>query len=178
MNLHCSVDLETLDNVASSKILSIGAVVFNTDGTFLSTFHRNLIINGQEARSMSHDTLMWWFKQSDAARAAFTTPSVLCTHIEPTMKAFNQWVDQFKGVKMWSNGANFDLPIIAHALRQLDIVPAWPFWQERCYRTIKAMYKQQCPEPKREGEHHNALDDAKHQAHHLIAIHRAVGGIL
>lgn len=178
MSLHCQVDLETLDNIASSKILSIGAVVFNSDGTFLSTFHRNLLLTGQEDRSISHDTLMWWFKQSDEARAAFTSPSVTCAHIKPTLTAFNQWVGQFKGIKMWSNGANFDLPILAHAMRQHELVPAWAFWDERCHRTMKATYKQLAPEPKREGTYHNALDDAKHQAHHLIAIHRAVGGIL
>ena len=181
MSLHCMVDLETLDNVASSKILSIGAVVFNSEGTFLSTFYRNINIDGQEDRSISHDTLLWWFKQSDAARSAFTAPTASKHPLLATLTAFNQVVSPHKNIKLWSNGANFDLPILAHAMRQKGIQPAWAFWDERCFRTMKAQYKQAVPEAKREGDYHNALDDAKHQAHHLIAIHRAraaSGGIL
>jgi len=181
MSLHCMIDLETLDNVASSKILSIGAVVFNHEGTFLSTLYRNISIDGQEDRSISHDTLLWWFKQSDAARAAFTAPlekGVARHSLHGTLTTLNHWLQPYKGIKLWSNGANFDLPILGHALRQARMSPNWDFWNERCYRTVKAMYKGKVPEPTREGDHHNALDDAKHQAHHLIAIHRAVGGIL
>lgn len=184
MSLHCMVDLETLDNVASAKILSIGAVVFNSDGIILSTLYRNITIDGQEDRSISHDTLLWWFKQSDAARGAFTAPlpaGVVRHSLHGTLHALNHWLQPYKGIKMWSNGANFDLPILAHAMRQKGLAPSWDFWNERCFRTIKAQYKQSVPEPERKGEHHNALDDAKHQAHHLIAIHRAFaaqGGVL
>ena len=44
----------------------------------------------------------------------------------------------------------------------------WKFWNDRCYRTIKSMHPE-VPMP-RTGTHHNALDDAKTQALHLMAI--------
>jgi exodeoxyribonuclease VIII len=44
----------------------------------------------------------------------------------------------------------------------------WEFWKDRCYRTIKNCYPD-VPFDRR-GTHHNALDDARSQALHLIAI--------
>ncbi len=178
MTLHCMIDLETLDNVATSKILSLGAVVFNTEGSFLQTFYSVCDLDSQPDRTICHDTLMWWFKQSDQARQAFTGPMVRPRHLREVLMSFNIQLAGHKGIKMWSNGANFDLPMVGQAMRSYGLKPAWAFWDERCHRTVKALYKEQCPEPKREGTYHNALDDAKHQAHHLLAIHRAVGGIL
>lgn len=44
----------------------------------------------------------------------------------------------------------------------------WPHWNDRCYRTLKAMR----PDVKMErtGTHHNAVDDATSQARHALAL--------
>jgi inhibitor of KinA sporulation pathway (predicted exonuclease) len=48
------------------------------------------------------------------------------------------------------------------------IKPYYKFWNERCYRTVKNQY----PDVKltRTGTYHNALDDARTQAEHLVQI--------
>jgi inhibitor of KinA sporulation pathway (predicted exonuclease) len=45
----------------------------------------------------------------------------------------------------------------------------WKFYNDRCYRTLKAMYPH-IKMPKRTGTHHNALDDAISQVNHLILL--------
>lgn len=177
MNKHLMIDLETLNTTADAKVLSIGAVLFNAEGTMLNTFYRVLDLDEQQTRSMSHDTLHWWLQQSDEARNAFTNPTVHRHKPINTLTALMQMVSSNKNLYVWSNGADFDLPIISHMCRQYDVKVAWPFWNHRCYRTVKALNKD-VPASPREGVYHNALDDAKYQAQHLIEIHRAKGGIL
>lgn len=177
MSRHCMIDLETLDTIASAKVLSIGAVVFDENGSIFNTFYRNIDIDDQASRSISHDTLMWWLKQSEAARVALTNPQVKKHLLRTSLLVLSQMIEGYKGIKVWSNGANFDLPILAHAYQQCSLKAAWNFWDERCYRTVKSLHRKVAA-PERTGDYHNALDDAKYQAQHLIAIHKSVGGIL
>ena len=53
------------------------------------------------------------------------------------------------------------------------IKPAWPYRNNRCYRTLKGLLP--AIELERSGTHHNALDDAITQARHLQKIVRTLG---
>ncbi|MHB0978446.1 MAG: 3'-5' exoribonuclease domain-containing protein [Minisyncoccota bacterium] len=55
-----------------------------------------------------------------------------------------------------------------YAYHALDMKQPWKFWNNRCYRTLKNMF----PEVPfvRIGIAHDALDDAKSQAEHAVAI--------
>jgi len=77
---------------------------------------------------------------------------------------------------MWGNGASFDNVILSETYLRLGMKAPWPFWKNKCYRTAKGMYP--AVEINRSGTHHNALDDARSQAEHLIAIDAAHGGFL
>ena len=55
------------------------------------------------------------------------------------------------------------------AYRACGMPQPWPFWNNRCFRTVKNIFSQ-VPAP-RHGIAHHALDDAERQARHLIAIH-------
>lgn len=55
-------------------------------------------------------------------------------------------------------------------VRAAGLEQPWAFWNDRCYRTLKARSELKIA---RTGTHHNALDDAKSQALHLITIWRA-----
>ena len=68
-------------------------------------------------------------------------------------------------------GAGFDNVIIENAYKAVGMKRPWTPWDDRCYRTIKDMVH--ITEDEREGSHHNALDDAIHQANHLIKILRS-----
>jgi hypothetical protein len=72
--------------------------------------------------------------------------------------------------KIWGNGASFDNAILAELYRVAKHPSPWEYWNDRCYRTLKNLYKQVVPPPERKGTHHNALDDAVFQAEHAVSI--------
>ena len=173
------VDLETLATTADAVILSIGAVRFDLDAGLVfdepeSVFYRGIAIDSQPNRKISGDTLAWWMMQSEQARAVFV--------VDPQTSIFNalddlvDWIDPQPGSMptMWSNGADFDLPMLTHAFKQEGLDPPWKPYSGRCYRTYKNLPGARSVKVLRQGLHHNALDDAIFQAKHLCAIHRAL----
>lgn len=165
---HIMLDLETLGLTADSVILSIGAVKFNLDGTICDDCHYSICsLSSQSSRHINGDTLAWWMQQSDSAKSVFTSINI---SLHTALMNLKRFVDR-DDYKLWSNGADFDIPIIAHALRTNGIEPLVKHWNHRCFRTIKEEYKS-CPKPPFEGAQHNALMDAIHQAKWLIDIYR------
>ena len=70
------VDLETLGTAPGSVILSIGAVRFDVEKGLLDEFYVNIDVESSQRLGLTidGDTVMWWLKQSDAARAKCRTP--------------------------------------------------------------------------------------------------------
>lgn len=167
---HLMIDLETLASDANAVILTLGMVLVE-DGHFLSDAY--IEFDAQEqidaGRKVSAGTIKWWLAQSvDAQRAAFSPRWPL--HLKDALHqiALIQGVD-WKQVQVWSNGADFDIPILYTAYHSLGMRAPWSYKNVRCFRTIKNLY----PDVKlaaREGEAHNALDDARNQALHLIKL--------
>jgi exodeoxyribonuclease VIII len=111
--------------------------------------------------------------QSDKARAVFKDKGKPLAEV---LNAFTKFIgiENVGQVKLWGNGANFDNVILVNAYRRTGIKAPWQFYNDRCYRTIKSMFKR--IEMERSGTHHNALDDAKSQADHLVRILTTIGG--
>ena len=61
--------------------------------------------------------------------------------------------------------------ILGNAFRACGIPVPWNFYDERCYRTLKSLFPQLKAADTR-GTKHNALEDARYQAEHLIKIIR------
>lgn len=158
------LDLETLDNKPTSAILSLGAVC---DADPSRPFNAYLELEPQFALgcTVSTSTVMWWFKQSDAARA--DQVAGVRERPQAAMDKFAMWVASFgdpKEIFVWGNGASFDVPIVRHLAGKLGIEMPWPFWNDRCYRTLKTLY----PEVKlTKSNGHTALGDALNQMQHL-----------
>jgi hypothetical protein len=163
------VDLETLGTVPGSVILSIGAVAFDemevaAEGFYVPIRRVDCELAGL---STSSETLAWWEKQTPEARKVLADPTGVS--LAEALNSFNDYLEQFGDtVSIWGDGANFDNPLLAVAYDKASIRPAYKFWNERCYRTVKNQY----PDVKlaRTGTHHNALDDARCQAEHLVRI--------
>jgi len=157
------VDLETLGNKPGAVIVSIGAVKFGAGA--MEEFYRRIDARScvQVGLTMDVETVLWWLKQSSEARSELTQNG---DPLEVVLGEFSQWVAD--PVELWGNGAAFDNAILAAAYDQVGLSRPWKFWNDRCYRTIKALH----PEIpiRRSGCHHNALDDARSQAEHLLAI--------
>ena len=158
------LDLETMGNGANSAITAIGAVRFNQSGLsdefYTLVDLESCVQNGME---IDPSTVVWWLQQSDEARAQFEQPNL---HIACALSAFSAWVGP--AAVVWGNGAAFDNALLSNAYRKLNLQQPWQFWNDACYRTIKNMYPG--IRLRRIGTHHNALDDAKSQAQHLIEI--------
>ena len=162
------LDLETMGAGPSAAIIAIGAVAFDPEtGALGDEFYEvvDLASSVAEGGRMDPDTILWWLRQSEEARAAINSPA---THILKVLKRFSDWVQERAGeeARVWGNGASFDNVILASAYDRAAYHRPWKFWNDRCYRTVKALH----PEIKmlRTGTHHNALDDARSQALHLL----------
>lgn len=170
-NMNVMLDLETLDTAPTSVILSIGLVAFNQQGITKELY---LVPNLQDqidmGRTISASTLRWWLGQSDQAKRVFQDPNELS--VQNTSMLFTGFFEGLgKDVEVWSHGANFDVPMIEDFLRKLKMPFPWTYNRVRCFRTF-------CNERKRiyranknpNGTPHNALDDARNQANHVLAV--------
>lgn len=160
------LDLETLGNRPGSVIVAIGAVCFG-GGQLGEEFYvrvdpQSCVDVGLE---MDVDTVMWWMRQSDEARAEICRGGI---PLVQALSAFSAWMAGTGERDVWGNGASFDLPVLGAAYRACRMQQPWPFWRDRCFRTVRALYPHVSLE--RSGTHHNALDDAKTQALHLMRI--------
>jgi len=158
---HVMVDLETLDNCPTAVIVSIGAVQFNREGVspapgFYKVVDKQSCLDA--GLTTSQDTLDWWERQSEEARAVFNEKG---ESLALVLEQFTNFLPP--KAKVWGNGSAFDNAILMHAYRKCGLKCPFDF-RDRCYRTVMAG----APRMKREGVYHNALDDARHQAKSLI----------
>ena len=160
---HVMVDLETVDNVATSSILSIGAFVFAGPHEGLA-FYQPVFFGSGLALGLTYsdDTMRAWAKQSEAARTVFMDARIV--PIAEALAEFSKFLKPCKDVRVWGNGADFDNAILQVAYRKVGLQPPWAFWNNRCYRTMTA----KCPRRQNTGTHHNAYDDAVSQAEHML----------
>jgi len=163
------LDLETMGNGPDAAIVAIGAVEFDLkSGEIGERFYAVIDLESsvEFGGVMDAETVLWWLKQSDAARAEFSRGGA---PIADVLCEFARWLRQRgEDVRVWGNGANFDNVILASAYRRMHMAPPWEYWNDRCYRTMKGLV----PSIRRErlGTKHNAADDAETQARHLIRI--------
>lgn len=166
------VDLESLGTTADAVILSIGAVKFDlaTGQIDDNGFYSSISVESNLAwkRRISEDTLLWWFKQEAAARQVFFEPK---ESLEAGLVQLSDWIGTGT-YEVWSNGADFDLPMLAHAYTDLGIEIPWKFYLSRCYRTYKNLPGAKDIRVPNAGVKHNAMADAYTQAQTVCAIHR------
>lgn len=169
-DVHIMLDLETLGRKAGCPVLSIGAVVMSPRG-IVDQFYVNLDPAAQVTAGLviDRDTQEWWTKQSADARAALEVD-----RREPLMalRLFSSWVYSHAArgkVRMWGNGSDFDNTVLAAVYEACAETLPWKFYNNRCHRTLKNLFRD-VPKPDFVGTRHNAVDDAKMQALHAIAI--------
>ncbi len=167
------LDLESLDNTPTSVITQIGAVSFTKDGIINRL---QIYVDPESCQerglTISASTVLWWLKQSDAARKHFETKGDrLAMALTKCTQFFNAELD--KDGSVWGNGSDFDNAILRNAYKMVGTEEPWKYWQNACYRTIKGCLKQIPCDPF--GTAHVAVDDAEKQARHLIKIAQMTG---
>lgn len=157
------IDLETLDTVASTAVVSIGAVFFDVEtGELGAEFYAVITLDDAVGNgSISRDTLIWWLKQDGRAQGVFNEHGGAQ---EEALSEFRTFIDEHTDeCVVWGNGGDFDIAILN---QKYEGNPPWKHYNSRCFRTMKAYL----PKVKIdfEGVAHNALDDAKWQALYLM----------
>ena len=165
------LDLETMGQGPNAAVVAIGAVAMDLEkGTLGTQFFRivNLESSVAAGGELDPSTVLWWLRQAEEARMIFRKDASTVS-ISEALLAFSAYLStQGPHVKVWGNGASFDNVILRRAYQRLGLHEPWPYWDDRCYRTMKGLH------PKigmdREGVHHDALCDAVSQAKHLLKI--------
>lgn len=173
---HVMIDVESLATTADAVIMSIGACRFDLDTNEIEDagFYASVSIesNLDFKRRVSEDTLIWWMKQSAEAQAVFTEPK---DTLETALCNLSDWIGD-RTSYIWSNGADFDLPMLAHAYTQATVEIPWEYYNSRCVRTYRALPGAKNVKVPKVGTHHNALADAIYQAQLVQAIQRMLTG--
>jgi hypothetical protein len=170
------LDLETLGTAADACIMSIGAVRFDLDFNTIDDdgFYASVGIesNLMYKRRIQEETLIWWMKQGAAAQGVFHEDK---QSLPVALADFADWMGPGE-FTMWSNGADFDIPMIAHAYITCAIPLPWKYYNSRCFRTYKNLPGAKEIKLPFTGTKHNALFDAVYQAQTAQAIHTKLFG--
>lgn len=166
------IDFETLSTQPNAAVFCLGGVFFDSTGLLGEGFETFIDIEEQLAkgRHVSSDTLRWWLGQSEVARRNMITGMAKAVTISYFAKSFLSFIAAYppKNLLVWSNGGDFDIPILSSLLHDCGVSAPWPFWNHRCHRTLMAIAGIRKPAG---ATVHTALQDSKDQA--LLAIEAA-----
>lgn len=179
MKKHLMIDLETLGTRPGCAILAIGAVLFDEEGVG-DGLELKLSVADQLRRGFHRDeaTMAWWDTQSEAARqhSLYEDPTRDLPPGEALVR-LNRLIREGSNpgeLKVWANGASFDLPILEELYRVLSVQVPWRYYNHRCYRTLKAQLGHLVGQPEFNGVRHTALADALYQAAYASKLLKAV----
>jgi hypothetical protein len=109
------------------------------------------------------ETVQWWKEQKPEAWAALKQNRI---QLQDALIKFSEWFGP-KSLPIWANSPAFDCVILENAYQAMNLQTPWKFYDERCFRTFKAMFKSDL---KLEGIKHNALDDARYESSYIISV--------
>lgn len=147
MIYHLVVDLETLDTIPTSVILSFGCSLFafeekNADFEhYIKTgFYTKLspIEQIKSGRTTDQGTIDWWKKQGKEAQKVLIPQKTDIT-LRECLLQFTDYLNNsrydHKKSYCWCRGASFDWPIIEDAFRQYKLKLPYNGWKIRDIKT-------------------------------------------
>jgi hypothetical protein len=168
--MHCMVDIESLDITPTTIILSIGAVLFTqNDVRSEHTFYRELDVDIQKdlERTSSPSTIQFW-KEQEAK--GMRCPNNGMEPLGVVLEDFSTFYKHFKCKTIWANGITFDISALENAYRYVGIPIPWKYNQMRDARTLYRLFPESKTILEQNTHYHNALADATFQAQALIWI--------
>ncbi|ECD3769588.1 exonuclease, partial [Salmonella enterica subsp. enterica serovar Onderstepoort] len=175
---HLMVDLETMGTNPDAPIVAIAAILFDPQTGEIggAIFYVVIsLVNAMESGAVPDGgTIEWWLQQSGEARSALLVDQRSLVDALLQLREFiNEHSDE-KLIQVWGNGATFDNVILRRSYERLGIPCPWRYCNDRDIRTIVELGKAIGYDARNdiafEGERHNALDDARHQAKYVSAI--------
>ncbi|HHF8168499.1 TPA: 3'-5' exoribonuclease [Klebsiella pneumoniae] len=178
--VHVMVDLETMGKKHNAPIVAIGAVVFDpATGSIGESFYKVVCLESSVnwGAVIDPSTVIWWLKQSSEARSVIVNDDAI--PLLDALLQFREFVSDnvaggSKKAQVWGNGASFDNSILRSSYDCIAEDYPWEYWNDRDVRTMVELGHAINYEPQKaipfEGERHNALADAIHQARYVSAI--------
>jgi len=158
------LDIETLGTEPGCAIVSIGAVWFGPDG-IIDDWYYSIDPESCQLHGLTIDaeTMLWWLDQDAVVREQLTGGDA----VDVALWRLATDIGFKSDTEIWACPPAFDCSVLEAAYDHINLDVPWEHWQRRCYRSIREEVG--LPELDREGDHHNALDDARHQARRLVA---------
>ncbi|WP_193149207.1 3'-5' exonuclease [Klebsiella variicola] len=178
--VHVMVDLETMGKKHNAPIVAIGAVVFDpATGSIGESFYKVVCLESSVnwGAVIDPSTVIWWLKQSSEARSAIVNDDAI--PLQDALLQFREFVSDnvaggSKKAQVWGNGASFNNSILRSSYDCIAEDYPWEYWNDRDVRTMVELGQAIGFDPKTtipfEGDRHNALADAIHQARYVSAI--------
>jgi len=165
------LDLETMGNKSNAAIVSIGAVEFNMiTGETGRVFYEVIDLQSclDVGLKVNGSTIYWWMQQDQKARERICGEGI---EISEALRRFNIWMqDCVEKVRVWGNGARFDIGILEDAYVATGIAIPWYFRSERDVRTLVSFAPHVKDQMPFEGVYHDPVDDCKHQIRYCSKI--------
>ncbi len=159
------LDFETLGNGTNKCICQIGLVYFNSlTGELGESLKLNIDAASHEKYGgrLDAQTVYWWLEQSDAARHSLLKDK---KDILEAMTQVNEFISKAK--RVWSH-ATFDFVTLMETFKQLGIKPSVSYKSGLDIRTLVYLAGTSVSTTIREGVHHDALEDCKHQVKYCV----------
>lgn len=166
---HVSFDLETLGKSPDAMIVQIGWAQFDIETGEVGQA-RNVLVS-PNCGKIDMSTVSWWLQQDDAARAGMV--AAIDTGVPLAVALASVRSEMPNDAIVWGNGATFDITILESAFARCMHTVPWAFFNVRDMRTIvhaaEALRGFDKRSVERIGVHHDAADDAAHQARVICA---------
>lgn len=182
------LDIETMDNVPTAKVVQIALVPFDTDisGEFVYStepFVEKIEWKDQFYATESEETMTWWERQNpeifdDVFNKGFRD------HMSVALESLKAYCAEtlMRGYKVYCH-SSFDQPIMNFHSRNVGVDLPWnPFSQvvdlrtlERTARKMEVGYSRP---PRDESKSHDALYDCIYQIQYLAEIRKTLGVIV
>lgn len=192
--LRIMIDKESLSTKPNAAFISLSAVVMDFDAkspqeSLLNRFNMYVDINSvfdyanRGAGHIDPQTILWWFRQNDAARLDQVRGQEEALPLNEVLLAFNRWVKDVANlygihrdrIEMWSCGPMQDQNWLENAWNYIfPGEPEWPWWGVRCGRSFLSTYYAVKEGVANEGTLHIGIDDCCNQARKLFAIIRSI----
>lgn len=172
---HLMIDLETMGNRPTSAFTSISAVQFDpATGKTGAEFEAHVSLEDSMKAGLTVDasTVMWWIQQGEMAQSALIGGQAGAVALAEALQMFSTFIRRSfrEPVKVWGNGATFDISILENAYRAVSLPIPWRYWEIRDLRTAVDFYPEEKKKAIFEGVKHYGLHDCYHQIKYLSAV--------
>ena len=152
------VDLEGLGTGPETTILTIAAQEFDPldRGRLGRDFYVRVSLESQEGRSIEQGTIDWWATQPDIVKQeAFSEEDRI--PLQESLQGLHRIMWHAK--RVWAQGPTYDMNILEHAYKSLQMPLPWKYYSVRDSRTVFGL----APNLQTYPASHHALEDCRRQ---------------